>query len=102
MRKSLNSMCMELEVTLQGQPRSTAEKEELLNKWDELSNYSIGLWSLAFPICAVLLISSFYSLRLKQLPASLCAQGFVRCSAIAKRPQSTRRRVNTISYWINN
>lgn len=42
-RKSLNSMCTELEVTLQGQPRSVAEKEELLNKWDELSNYQIGI-----------------------------------------------------------
>lgn len=41
-RKSLNSMCTELEVTLQGQPRSSAEKEELANKWDELSNYQIG------------------------------------------------------------
>lgn len=35
-------MCTELDVTLQGQPRSAAEKEELLNKWDELSNYQIG------------------------------------------------------------
>lgn len=43
-RKSLNSMCAELEVTLQGQVRTTAEKEELLNKWDELSNYQIGLF----------------------------------------------------------
>lgn len=37
-------MCAELEVTLQGQVRTTAEKEELLNKWDELSNYQIGLF----------------------------------------------------------
>lgn len=36
-------MCAELEVTLQGQPRTSAEREELLNKWDELSNYQIGL-----------------------------------------------------------
>lgn len=42
-RKSLNSMCTELEVTLQGQLRTGAEREELLNKWDELSNYQIGL-----------------------------------------------------------
>lgn len=42
-RKSLISMCTELEVTLQGQPRSAAENEELLNKWDELSNYQIGI-----------------------------------------------------------
>lgn len=41
-RKSLNSMCTELEVTLQGQLRTGAEREELLNKWDELSNYQIG------------------------------------------------------------
>lgn len=43
-RKSLNSMCTELEVTLQGQLRTGAEREELLNKWDELSNYQIGMW----------------------------------------------------------
>lgn len=47
-RKSLNSMCAELEVTLQGQVRTTAEKEELLNKWDELSNYQIGLFHNSF------------------------------------------------------
>lgn len=45
-RKSLNSMCSELEVTLQGQLRTSAEREELLNKWDELSNYQIGLSAL--------------------------------------------------------
>lgn len=41
-RKSLNSMCNELEVTLQGQLRTCAEREELLAKWDELSNHQIG------------------------------------------------------------
>lgn len=47
-RKSLNSMCTELEVTLQGQPRSLTEKEELLLKWDELSNYQIGKSTFVF------------------------------------------------------
>lgn len=42
-RKSLNAMCSELQITLQGQQRPIVEKEELLNKWDELSNYQIGL-----------------------------------------------------------
>lgn len=42
MRKSLNAMCTELQVTLQGQLRPLTEREELLNKWDELSNYQIG------------------------------------------------------------
>lgn len=41
-RKSLNSMCTELEVTLQGQLRTSVEREELQNKWNELSNYQIG------------------------------------------------------------
>lgn len=36
-------MCTELEVTLQGQMRTSAEREELLSKWDELSNYQIGV-----------------------------------------------------------
>lgn len=44
-KKSLNSMCNELEVTLQGQLRTTVEREELQNKWDELSNYQIG-WNM--------------------------------------------------------
>lgn len=35
-------MCTELEVTMQGQPRTSAEREILMNKWDELSNYQIG------------------------------------------------------------
>lgn len=35
-------MCNEMQVTLQGQPRNTVDKEELLNKWNELSNYQIG------------------------------------------------------------
>lgn len=38
-------MCTEMQVTLQGQPRPTAEREELMTKWDELSNYQIDLSS---------------------------------------------------------
>lgn len=41
-RKSLCNMCNEMQVTLQGQPRNSVDKEELLNKWNELSNYQIG------------------------------------------------------------
>lgn len=41
-RKSLNAMCNELQVTLQGQPRTNTDKEELLNKWDELGSFQIG------------------------------------------------------------
>ncbi|XP_046812263.1 TBC1 domain family member 19 isoform X1 [Lucilia cuprina] len=42
-RKSLNAMCSELKMACQGQPRIPADREELLNKWDELSNYTIDL-----------------------------------------------------------
>lgn len=35
-------MCNELDTTLQGKLRTSAEREELQNKWDELSNYPIG------------------------------------------------------------
>lgn len=35
-------MCNELQVSLQGHPRNTVDKEELVNKWNELSNYQIG------------------------------------------------------------
>lgn len=38
-----DSMFTELVVTLQGQIRTSAEHEELLCKWDELSNHQIGL-----------------------------------------------------------
>lgn len=41
-RKSLNAMCSELKMACQGQPRIPVDREELLSKWDELSNYSIG------------------------------------------------------------
>lgn len=42
-RKSLNAMSNELKAPLQGQARNPAEKEELLAKWNELSNYTIDL-----------------------------------------------------------
>ncbi|CAO1340765.1 unnamed protein product [Diamesa hyperborea] len=42
-RKSLNAMSTELKAPLGGQVRNPAEKEELLGKWDELSNYQIDL-----------------------------------------------------------
>ena len=42
-RKSLNAMSNELKAPLQGQVRNAAEREELLLKWDELSNYTIDL-----------------------------------------------------------
>lgn len=42
-RKSLNAMSTELKAPLQGQLRNQAEKEELQNKWDELSNFQVDL-----------------------------------------------------------
>lgn len=42
-RKSLNAMCVELKASLQGQIRSAVDKEELVTKWDELSNYQTDL-----------------------------------------------------------
>lgn len=41
--KSLNAMCTELKAPLQGQMRNAADKEELVTKWDELSNYQTDL-----------------------------------------------------------
>lgn len=41
-RKSLNAMCSELKMASQGQPRISTDRDELLSKWDELSNYTIG------------------------------------------------------------
>lgn len=40
--KSLNSMCTELGITL-AKLRSTADKEALLEKWGELSNYEVDV-----------------------------------------------------------
>lgn len=42
-RKSLNAMCTELKALEKGQIRCQADREELLNKWDELSNYQTDL-----------------------------------------------------------
>lgn len=39
--KSLNSMCSELGMNL-AKLRSMADKEELAQKWGELSNYDVG------------------------------------------------------------
>lgn len=43
MRKSLNAMSTELKAPLAGQLRNQAEKDELQNKWDELSNFQVDL-----------------------------------------------------------
>ncbi|XP_013110989.1 TBC1 domain family member 19 isoform X1 [Stomoxys calcitrans] len=42
-RKSLNAMCSELKMASQGQPRVATDRDELMTKWDELSNYTIDL-----------------------------------------------------------
>ncbi|XP_055591767.1 TBC1 domain family member 19-like isoform X2 [Uranotaenia lowii] len=42
-RKSLNSMCCEAKTQLLGQSRVATDREEILSKWDELSNYQIDL-----------------------------------------------------------
>ncbi|XP_022220895.1 TBC1 domain family member 19 [Drosophila obscura] len=42
-RKSLNAMCTELKVPLHGQPRISADREDFMAKWNELSNYSMDL-----------------------------------------------------------
>lgn len=39
--KSLNSMCSELGMNL-AKVRSSADREELTQKWGELSNYDVG------------------------------------------------------------
>ena len=41
-QKSLNSMCNELNVPL-ARIRPNSEREEFLDKWDELSTYEIGI-----------------------------------------------------------
>lgn len=40
--KSLNSMCSELGISL-AKIRNTNEREEILNKWAELSNFEVGI-----------------------------------------------------------
>ncbi|EDX03800.1 TBC1 domain family member 19 isoform X1 [Drosophila simulans] len=42
-RKSLNAMCTELKVPLHGQPRISADREDFMAKWNELSNYNMDL-----------------------------------------------------------
>lgn len=40
--KSLNSMCSELGISL-AKIRGTNEREEIHNKWSELSNFEVGI-----------------------------------------------------------
>lgn len=40
--KSLNSMCADLGIPL-GKLRSSADKEEMTDKWNELSTYDLGI-----------------------------------------------------------
>lgn len=40
--KSLNSMCTDLETSL-AKIRSQSEQEEITEKWNELSTYSLGM-----------------------------------------------------------
>lgn len=35
-------MCTELKVPLHGQPRISADREDFMAKWNELSNYNMG------------------------------------------------------------
>lgn len=42
-RKSLNTMCVELKVTMQGQSRSHTDREEMLAKWDRLGSIQTDL-----------------------------------------------------------
>ncbi|XP_030383303.1 TBC1 domain family member 19 [Scaptodrosophila lebanonensis] len=42
-RKSLNAMCAELKVPLHGQPRISADREDFVAKWNELSSYNMDL-----------------------------------------------------------
>lgn len=37
-------MCAELSMPLHGQPRAVMDRDELISKWEELSNYTIGEW----------------------------------------------------------
>lgn len=99
-RKSLNSMCTELEVTLQGQPRSITEKEELLLKWDELSNYQIGKSTFAvieFAINWFKRISMNFSQRFEQLSTSLRSKRFIGSPSVSQRANATWWRVR--SFW---
>lgn len=49
-RKSLNAMCTELKVPLHGQPRISADREDFVAKWNELSNYNMGKKVFLIPV----------------------------------------------------
>lgn len=44
--KSLNSMCSDLETSL-AKIRLQSEQEELADKWNELSTYNLGKYSIS-------------------------------------------------------
>lgn len=58
--KSLNSMCSELGINL-AKLRSTNEREEILNKWGELSNYEVGI------TCFIIYLSCWLILKYYRL-----------------------------------
>lgn len=58
--KSLNSMCSELGISL-AKIRSTNEREEILNKWSELSNFEVGIQKYSW-LTIVLSTVSFFRL----------------------------------------
>lgn len=51
--KSLNSMCSELGISL-AKVRSTNEREEISNKWTELSNFDVGKFKETLFICCTI------------------------------------------------
>lgn len=48
-QKSLNSMCNELNIPL-AKIRSSADRDELAEKWNEMSTYDIGINELSIKI----------------------------------------------------
>lgn len=84
-------MCNEMQVTLQGQPRISVDKEELLNKWNELSNYQIG----TVGIVAWVQISNHNTTdfvdRFIELQTCLCAERFVGGITFVERTTKARR-----------
>lgn len=67
--KSLNSMCSELGISL-AKMRSTNEREEINNKWTELSNFDVGKFVEVDFICYIAKMSLHRSIYTNTGPFS--------------------------------
>jgi len=79
-QKSLNSTCSELNIPL-ARIRSTTDRDELAEKWNELSTYDMGKYYSEFERCNSSCTLSYLGLifRFITISTTVCTKGLSRC-----------------------